>query len=563
MTFHLDLADIQCNVLRDLGSGFPKSRFIFIHIPDGKTSAARAFLQAYRGRVTNALRWSESGEPNYPGETVVPRPVVAVNLAISWDGLRLLGVPHRTLAGMPPEFIDGMMARARILGDQAYTSEDPPPKNTAPGTQSTPVTTARPDTPAGWDAAWLGPRAHIMVVLNTGMDAATGQPVPELHAYWSELKQKCDDFGLEILRGHGGNSDALYQDASLLLEKNKDGSGFTATAREHFGFTDGFGNPVFEGQHGFADATHVRGNGKMVARSTRGYDWKHLATGEFLLGYADEGQELPTTALPASLMRNGTFLVYRKLHENVGSFNKYFDEAAKEYAAYAGIGEDDARAYLKAKMTGRWSDGIPIAVAPTIEDWRKLQAELAAGFSEDITNDTAKKARRNALLERIFFDFRYGDDPDGLKCPVSSHLRRVNTRDSMQPVGAPGSELNNRRRILRRGAPYGETKNDDDSEHGIVFMALCANIQRQFEFILQQWLQYGLDSGTGNDDCPLLGARLGGDKKFIIPVDPKGDQAPFICTGLPKFVETRGGEYFFLPSLTALRMIGMGVVDPT
>ena len=32
---------------------------------------------------------------------------------------------------------------------------------------------------------------------------------------------------------------------------------------------------------------------------------------------------------------------------------------------------------------------------------------------------------------------------------------------------------------------------------------------------------------------------------------------------MPPFVVTRGGEYFFIPSLTALRMIAMGNVDPT
>jgi hypothetical protein len=31
----------------------------------------------------------------------------------------------------------------------------------------------------------------------------------------------------------------------------------------------------------------------------------------------------------------------------------------------------------------------------------------------------------------------------------------------------------------------------------------------------------------------------------------------------PQFVETRGDEYFFVPSMTALSVLGMGTVAPT
>jgi len=80
--------------------------------------------------------------------------------------------------------------------------------------------------------------------------------------------------------------------------------------------------------------------------------------------------------------------------------------------------------------------------------------------------------------------------------------------------------------------------------------------------VQQQWINYGLDANAGNDTCPISGNRKG-DAKFIIPVDPKSGETPFICADIPQFVETRGGEYFFVPSMTALRTIGMGVVDPT
>jgi deferrochelatase/peroxidase EfeB len=149
-------------------------------------------------------------------------------------------------------------------------------------------------------------------------------------------------------------------------------------------------------------------------------------------------------------------------------------------------------------------------------------------------------------------------------------MRRVNTRDGMAPTGKEGSVLNNRRRILRRGLPYGDSSQGvpDTAEHGIVMLAVCANLFRQFEFVQQQWINYGLDANAGNDTDPLVGNHSTGTgtcpkAKFVIPSDPKTGRPPFIMEGIPQFVETRGGEYFFVPSMTALRMIGMGIVDPT
>jgi hypothetical protein len=102
-------------------------------------------------------------------------------------------------------------------------------------------------------------------------------------------------------------------------------------------------------------------------------------------------------------------------------------------------------------------------------------------------------------------------------------------------------------------------------------LVVCASLFRQFEFVQQQWLNYGLDSRAGSDTCPIVGnhsdgtpgGKNGPKAKFVIPSDPASGHPPFIVEGIPQFVETRGGEYFFVPSMTALRMIGMGVVDPT
>jgi len=150
---------------------------------------------------------------------------------------------------------------------------------------------------------------------------------------------------------------------------------------------------------------------------------------------------------------------------------------------------------------------------------------------------------------------------------MTSHMRRMNTRDALDPRAAAqpkermGSALNNRRRILRRGLPYG-SRNAQDGEHGIVMLCHCASLSRQFEFVQQQWLNFGLDFNAGNDSCPLVGNHPEG-ARFVIATDPGSGRAPFVANRLPQFVSTRGGDYFFAPSMTALRMIGLGLIDPT
>jgi deferrochelatase/peroxidase EfeB len=155
---------------------------------------------------------------------------------------------------------------------------------------------------------------------------------------------------------------------------------------------------------------------------------------------------------------------------------------------------------------------------------------------------------------------------------MGAHIRRVNPRDSLGFNGV----LVDRRRIIRRGLPYGTwipettpldqveaSDHFDDanpSQHGVIFMALGASIERQFEFIQREWMNYGNDFRQGNDRDPLLGNR-DGEARAIIQGDER--TPPHVCRSLPQFITTRGGEYFFVPGLNALRLIGEGFVEVT
>jgi Dyp-type peroxidase family len=419
-----------------------------------------------------------------------------------------------------------------------------------------------------WDPVWRAPKGarlsdpetvHILVTLNARMKS-DGTAVPALDAKTRSIEALCKSIGgVRILPGHGPlgqQPPATYQELSAITCPNKDGT-VGATPTEHFGFRDALGDPVFEG-----DGSHeseIEGNGAVDGAGK----WRRLATGEFLLGYPDEAQEIAGAAMPLDFSRNGTFMAYRKIHQNVVAFNSFMTEASARFGVVFGISNpSDALETLKAKIAGRWSDGVPLALAPTADEWRAFNSKYPDISPE--TDPAGYKARGRAVVR-----FTYGDDKQGLRCPVTSHMRRVNTRDGMAPTGKEGSVLNNRRRILRRGLPYGDSSPGvpDAAEHGIVMLVVCANLFRQFEFVQQQWINYGLDANAGNDTDPLAGNHSLGETcpkvKFVVPSDPKTRRPPFIMEGIPQFVQTRGGEYFFVPSMTALRMIGMGIVDPT
>lgn len=534
----LRLADIQGNILNAYGRlGFPKGRAILLHVH--KPEVGRRFIGSFYPHVTTALRWPSHRPDAAPPEPNAPeRPDVTLNFAFTFAGLLALGVPIRSLAMMPNEFMQGMRARAAILGDNY------------------------PDGALGrWDEVWQyenqrsgSGKVHILALLNSDMDPATGKPVPQMERMTDAIRTFCDESkgGIKILTGHG-TSPADYQDMSAICYQDPQTGLHKPTPFEHFGFLDGISDPVFEGQ--FPPSVEKKrkvGNGKLNGQG----EWEPLATGEFLLGYPDEAKELPPAAEPGLFSVNGTFMAYRKLQENVDAFEEYIAATAPAFGQVYGIVDpDEAKATLMAKFAGRWTDGVPLVLAPTFADWQAFNAA-----------NTDPDQRKFKLAQ-----YTYASDPVGAACPASSHTRRVHPRDGLGPLpptkpgepGPSGTVLVNRRRILRRGLPYDTTNAQGKRERGIIMLICCASLERQFEFVQQQWLNYGMDNNAGNDTCPMLGARSDKANRFVIPNRPDGDKPPYICANLPQFVETKGGAYFFVPSMTSLRMIGMGVIDPT
>jgi Dyp-type peroxidase family len=537
----LDLADIQGNILQAYGrQGFPIGRCVLLHVNEGHEQKARNLVDRLRSSVTTAELWPSSRTRNLPNQDKVTakKPDVAINIAFTFRGLLALGVPVRTLRGMPDEFQEGMLKRAEILRD---------------------VHGAHQSVADNWDQVWVeelkddSKQVHVLITFNANAQPVKHQsPQAALEAAYESLVACCGpNQGMSILSGHR-QYPHTYQDMSVLQPD---------PTKEHFGFTDGIGDPVFEGQYPHeADLlAAVIGQGKLTASQ----EWLPLATGEFLLGHVDEAQETAGGAMPIDFSRNGTFMAYRKMHQNVNSFHRYIQEKAAVYAAIHGVSEDEANETLRAKMAGRWSDGIPLIHAPTYAQWQAERAKINA----------MPEAAQQPYLVQLLRNFTYAADADGSRCPFSSHLRRSNPRDMLDPTLSPPagdgspratSVLNNRRRILRRGLPYGHSGPgiSDQDDHGVLMLVVCASLFRQFEFVQQQWLQYGLDFQSGNDTCPIVGNH-DHNAKHVIEAAPDSDKPPFLCDHIPQFVEVRGGAYFFVPSMTALRLIAQGLTDPT
>jgi Dyp-type peroxidase family len=280
---------------------------------------------------------------------------------------------------------------------------------------------------------------------------------------------------------------------------------------EHFGFHDGISQPLVSG-----------GPRRLRNRETP------LAPGELLLGYVDAYGE--TTPSPAprgfDFGRNGTFVVYRVLRQDVAAFwTAMYDRARPR----PGESVDDAAVRLGASLVGRWPGGAPLAVHPD--------------------RDVARDGSLN--------DFGYArEDGGGFKCPFGAHVRRANPRDMLAPSAKESLVEVGRHRLFRRGRPYGPPlasprstwRVDDGIERGLVFIALCASLRRQFEFIQQTWVQSPKFAGLYDERDPMIGTSPDSVRRFTLQAEP----VRRCLVDLPSFVSVRGGAYFFMPGLRAL-----------
>jgi Dyp-type peroxidase family len=269
-------------------------------------------------------------------------------------------------------------------------------------------------------------------------------------------------------------------------------------AQDHFGFRDRLSQPVMKG----SGEQPTPGSGDP------------LEPGEFILGYPDEARPAPLLPQPEVLSRNGSFMAYRRLQQHVGRFRDYLREHAET---------SEGQELLAAKFMGRWRSGAPLVLTPDRDD-----------------PDLGADPMRNN-------DFNYEEmDPHGYACPLGAHARRLNPRDTAHNM--------NRRRMIRRGATYGQALPDgvpeDGVDRGVAQFIICADLVRQFEFAQNVWINDKAFHELGNEHDPICGTQ-DGTLDFTVPKRP----IRTVHKGLPAFTTLTGGAYFFLPGLTGLRYL--------
>lgn len=485
-----DPQDIQGNMV-----GFNKDhqRLVFLGFPDA--ASGKAFLQAIAQEVANAQEVREFNqlykETQTQGADEGTVEATWLNLALTAAGLRVISASG--LETFPGEFTQGMAAQAQAFGDLDSSA------------------------PAQWLAPFNAgaPPVHAMVIL------AADSP-DDLQSGYTRLQAKIAPTHVTELGHQDGNARPGAQ-----------------RGHEHFGFKDGISQPGIAG---------------ITQSSKDGTDT--IAIGEFIIGYADQdghvsGQSpppgpapqpgqpgypgpapAPTPPMP-DWTKNGSFVVYRRLRQDVGAFNQFVTQQAQV------LGMDPE--LLAAKLVGRWRSGAPMETVPA------LPAGTNPATSDPSVATPAVRGDDN-------FDYEPGD-ADGSRVPRAAHIRKVNPRSS----NPPGKAESNRHRMLRRGIPYGpefqpseqpygQGPVSDDRDRGLLFLCHQSSLARSFNFVQQSWANARDFPQGGDGEDPIISQALA-EREFNLP-----PQATHLM--MARWVFTTGGEFFFSPSISALKQLG-------
>jgi Dyp-type peroxidase family len=511
-TTDLNLANIQGNSL----GGFNKDHQLNLFLKFKNDVDGRAWIEEISAEVeasssANVIQFNNQFSALRAQGVERPEDLISavwVNLALSWQGLSALRLDRGDLDAFPEEFRRGMKKRSAEIGDTGASA---------------------PDT---WIAPFDKPETiHALLIVAADHSNQLMAKVDSI----TETKRFKD--GIEIVLQQAGNT-------------RPDRPG-----HEHFGFKDGVSQPGVRGVDPPDDPT---GN------PDQGHPGQDLLwPGEFVLGYAtqnpkagpdDDGpnpEPQPDSESGPSWTRDGSYLVFRRLRQDVAGFERDVKRLAQELGWSVDL--------TGAKLVGRYKSGAPI-------EQRKFQPGPYTPPSTDPGNPHFGNSAlgNNSALNN---NFEFGDDPRGAVCPVGAHIKAY-PRDEITPAGAKDSESSTQtRRLLRRGIPYGApfVPHDPDSakvDRGLLFLCYQSSIKNQFEFVQSAWVNNPTFPPRAPDvpGAPELSSDAGQDPIIAqsanasMLIDP--DRAPVTVN---HFVTITGGEYFFSPSISALNNIGKNV----
>lgn len=405
------------------------------------------------------------------------KPNSFLNIGFTCPGLRMLGVGAEQLASFESTF-----QRGATDGDTASLVGD--------------IGASAPEKWIGGLAN--GEQVHIVLSLWVAKDPAL------LESLSARLRQAFA----------GAVSELSAHDAQALPDN-----------QVHFGYRDSIAQPTIAGAP--------------PRKRPEPDDQAVIATGEFLLGYTNEGKGVYSVQ-PPELSRNSSYAAFRILEQDVAAFDAFLSE----YAAKAGIDPE----LLAAKVCGRWRNGNPLTLRPD-----EAGATLPTSQLNDFNYVNAQPSQ---------------DDTLGLKCPIGSHIRRNNPRNGAV-VGTDSAH----HRIVRRAMPYGpayDPEHPSAAARGLIGYFINASLSNQFEFLSSQWnlLSDFVKSATepGNPDAGnavfnisgedvFLGVNDAADSSFTLAAPGRSGKNNTVLQGFSRMIITRGGAYCFLPGIGGLRYL--------
>jgi Dyp-type peroxidase family len=443
---------------------------------------------------------------------------VLLALAVSFPGLLKLTADARAMTSQA--FKIGLAGRSRLLGDPSHG----------------------PGSVAAWEIGQPGKGID-------GLFVVAGDRRLEVSKKVEELVRAARSAGLGILYREDGD-----------IRPDHPG-------REHFGFDDGVSQPGIRGRASERDDDFVTDGyiapDQIPETHLSGYPGQDLVwPGVFVLGQPGASPDplLPGVATPAvpKWTANGSFLVFRRLVQDVGLFWRTMHELAEDLSDRPGFKDIDED-WLAARLVGRWPSGAPVNRVPNRDNSNLGHCKYANNHFRFDSNSA-----RMRLVSGYSDEFTMAPaDPAGLISPWSSHIRKVNTRDSGSDTG--GRDSTYTRRLLRVGIPFGPPlknrfalRNRDKhfGKRGLLFLSIQASIEDQFEFLMARWM--------GDASRPKM---PGGHDMVVGQNDSHGENRQRRCVIFgtdaqeaelrtrAQWIIPTGGGYFFVPSITALRHV--------
>lgn len=412
----------------------------------------------------------------------------SIALAFTCSGLRQMGMDEAALGSFSREFREGMHQI-----DRSRRLGDDDKTTSIPGG---PVWGGNTFDPYGKQATKTPVTVHAVLLL-----------------YAKDISS---------LNGLIAKAEHALSEAGVIVSHRVD---IQVTEREHFGFADGVSQPILYGPAivsgpGTESKWHRIPAGEVIIGQTNAHG--DLAAGPIVAEVPEKPTMLGVGNAPPGyrdLGRNGSYLVIRELQQDVAGFWNHMDTEA------AALGGGLTGEWLAERVVGRKIDGTGL-------------------LPETVLHPDSSVAR--TVNEFGYFN----EDKDGLSCPLGSHVRRSNPRDGLARNQDEAHALVhsvNSHRILRCGRKFGpppaDPRQQDGVARGLLFMCLNTDIARQFEFVQETWLLNPGFATQADEVDPLMGPK----GRMSIPACPFRHR-PKIET----FVKFAGGEYFFLPSLSAI-----------